>query len=236
VPTVTEPQAGPDASQAQVTRPVEPVVLEASIVAPQPGPPTTEVAIRPDANVVEYRIVAPESTLVDATVAHAPLPALRPPESNRVDPGRPVPPAGMRALLRRNRMPLILGAIVAAVIITIVIVVVSLQGGGAKTPEEAAKNYFTAAEQGDVKGMQANVCDADQGRLSGPDPVAGTAGFDNLRGAVDFAVIDVKENGSGTRATASVKFTLKVPGGPSATNLFDVPLVMEKGSWKVCYD
>jgi hypothetical protein len=142
------------------------------------------------------------------------------------------PAAPKRSLLARNRRPLIIGAIVTVLVLAVTVAVV-LAYQRPNTPRAVAEAYFDAAEKGDVKGMQAAVCDADRNTVGTGQGQASDV-FNALRGSVRFTVMDVTQQ-SDARATASVKFTISTSDGSSASNTYNIPLVKEDGEWKVCY-
>jgi hypothetical protein len=141
------------------------------------------------------------------------------------------PPAPKRSLLGRNRRPLIIGA-VATVIVLVATVFIVLAYQRPNDPRSVAEAYFDAAEKGDIKGMQAAVCDAERNSV-GADQGQASAIFNPYRGSVRFTVLDVTQQ-TDVRATVSVKFTVSTADG-SASSTSSVPLIRENGEWKICY-
>jgi hypothetical protein len=171
----------------------------------------------------------PPSIVVGPTEAAARTEMLLPAVITSVE----YPDAPKRSVFNRNRRPLIIGAAVAILVLVATFFIVrSYQPPN--DPRAVAEAYFDAAERGDIKGMQSVVCDADRNSVGTGQGQAAQV-FSALRGSVRFTVMDVTQQ-SDVHATASVKFTISVPDGTSASSTYNIPLLKEDGQWRICYD
>lgn len=123
------------------------------------------------------------------------------------------------------RKPAVLLPILLLLVSAVVLAGCGGGGGGSETPEKAAKAFFAAFEDGDAGTVWSMLAENTKKQAGSNDEADLKELLDEL-GSVEFTVGKVTVNGD--KATAEV--TVAVSGETSTET---VPLVKEKGVWKV---
>jgi hypothetical protein len=147
-------------------------------------------------------------------------------------PYMPPPPAKKSNTLRT--VLIVVGSVLAVCCVGGVIGGVFLFRGVTKATAPArntADQFITDLQNGDTTGAYALLCDSTKQAFPAAEFASGVTGGAQIA-SHEFAGVNVSSGTGGTRATVSMKLTMR----NGFVDQHAIPLVKEDGQWRVCGD